>query len=137
CNVYNASYTATEAGDLTIDPIVATRRSCGDEADGFERAYLDALQGATLWGTEGGQLFLSGTGELVFGAGAAGDATLTGQEWTLTDLGGTPIQPGSGITASFGEDGSITGSGGCNRYLGQYTVDGDSLGVGPLAATRM
>lgn len=137
CNLYNASYTATEAGDLSVDPIAATRRSCGDEADAFESAYLDALQRATQWGTQDEQLFLFGAADLVFGAGGTADATLTGQEWALTSLGGTPIQAGAGITASFGEDGSLTGSGGCNRFVGEYTVDGDTLSVGPLAATRM
>ncbi len=137
CNVYDASYTATEAGDLTVEPIAATRRSCGDEADAFESAYFDALQRATQWGTQGDELFLFGAADLVFGASGAADATLTGQEWSLTGLGGTPIQPGAGITATFGDDGSLTGSGGCNRFVGDYTTDGDTLSVGPLAATRM
>lgn len=137
CNLYNASYTATETGDLAVDPIAVTRRSCGDEVDAFETTYLDALQRSTQWGTQGGQLFLFGAADLVFGAGAASDATLTGQEWSLTSLGGAPIPPDSGVTASFGDDGSLTGSGGCNRYMGEYTADGDNLSVGPLAATRM
>jgi heat shock protein HslJ len=137
CNVYSASYTANEAGDLSIDAIAATRKSCGDAADAFETTYFDALQGASQWGTQDGQLFLSGVSDLVFGESGVTDVTLTGQEWTLTNLGGAPIAPGSGVTATFGDDGSVTGSGGCNRYMGPFTVDGESLAIGPLAATRM
>ena len=136
CNTYNASYTATQSGDLTIDPIIATRMSCGDEQDAFEATYLDGLQGATGWGTQIGRLTIFGAAELVFGDGSAADATLTGQEWSLASIGGAPI-PGSGITAAFGEDGTVTGSGGCNRYTGPYTADGETLSVGPLASTRM
>ena len=137
CNAYNAGYTATETGDLTIDPIIATRMSCGDEQDAFEFTYLDGLQGATGWGTQIGKLTIFGAAELVFGDGSAADATLTGQEWSLATIGGAPLPAGSGITAAFGEDGTVTGSGGCNGYTGPYTVDGESLSVGPLAATRM
>ena len=136
CNTYNAGYTATETGDLAIDPINATRMSCGDAQDAFESSYLDGLQGAIGWGTQIGKLTLFGAAEVVFGDGSAPDATLTGQEWSLVTIGGAPI-PGSGITATFGEDGTVTGSGGCNDYTGPYTVDGESLSVGPLAATRM
>ncbi len=137
CNVYNAGYTATETGDLTVDPVIATRMSCGDDQDAFEFAYLDGLQGATGWGTQIGRLTIFGTAELVFGDGSATDATLTGQEWSLVSLGGAPMAADSGITATFGEDGTVTGSGGCNRYTGPYTTDGESLTVGPLASTRM
>jgi heat shock protein HslJ len=136
CNVYNAGYTATETGDLTVDPILATLRSCGDDQDAFEFAYLDGLQAATGWGTQVGTLTIFGAAELVFGDGSTADATLTGQEWSLVSMSGAPV-PGSGVTALFGEDGTVTGSGGCNRYMGSYTVEGDALSVGPLAATRM
>jgi heat shock protein HslJ len=137
CNAYNASYTATEAGDLSVDAIAATRKSCGDAADAFEASYLDGLQNATQWGTQDGQLFLFGSADLVFGAGSASDATLTGQEWLLTAIGGAPIDGGLGISVSFGEDGTATGSGGCNRFTGPYTADDETLSVGPLASTRM
>jgi heat shock protein HslJ len=137
CNQYNASYTATESGDLTVDPIIATRMSCGEAQDGFEAAYLDGLQGATGWGTQSGRLTLFGTAELVFGDGSAVDATLDGQEWLLTAIDGEPVDAAAGVSITFGADGTVNGSGGCNRFRGPYTVDGDTLSIGPLAATRM
>jgi heat shock protein HslJ len=137
CNQYNAGYTATESGDLTVDPIIATRMSCGDAQDAFEATYLDGLQGADGWGTQGGQLTLFGTAELVFGDGSVSDATLTGQEWLLTAIDGTAVDAASGMSASFADDGTISGSGGCNRFMGPYSVDGENLSIGPLAATRM
>lgn len=138
CNNYSASYTATEAGDLTIDPVLSTRMSCGDAADAFEATYVTGLQGATAWGTQQGQLFLFGASDIVFGDGSGvADATLTGQEWLLTAVDGTAVDPLAGASVTFGEDGTATGSGGCNRFRGPYTVDGDTISVGPLASTRM
>jgi heat shock protein HslJ len=39
-------------------------------------------------------------------------------------------------TAEFTED-QISGSGGCNRFSGGYTTDGNTIRIGPLASTMM
>jgi len=41
------------------------------------------------------------------------------------------------MNASFGPDGIISGSSGCNTYNGPYGVDEKSLSIGPLATTRL
>ena len=41
------------------------------------------------------------------------------------------------LTVSFGEDGTISGSSGCNTYNGTYTAEGESLTIGPLTTTRL
>ena len=45
----------------------------------------------------------------------------------LTELAGQPLVANSAISASFSTDGTVSGSAGCNRYNGKYTVSGDSL----------
>jgi heat shock protein HslJ len=42
----------------------------------------------------------------------------------------------AGPSATF-SDGTVSGSTGCNRYTGTYTVDGDALEIGKLASTNM
>lgn len=37
----------------------------------------------------------------------------------------------------FAEDGSLSGTDGCNRLVGSWTADGDTVEFGPLASTRM
>jgi putative lipoprotein len=37
----------------------------------------------------------------------------------------------------FAEDGTVSGSTGCNRFSGTYVADGSSLTFSPLAATTM
>ena len=64
--------------------------------------------------------------------------TLTGQVWGLTDLSGQRLVAGTGITAQFTTDGSISGSAGCNQYSGKYTVSGSSITIKtPIASTMM
>lgn len=40
-------------------------------------------------------------------------------------------------TVRFDASGTVSGTAGCNRYTGQYTLDGEELAVSPLASTRM
>ena len=62
-------------------------------------------------------------------------------EWVVTgyrvaDTNTSPVA-GSEATVTFGADGTVTGTTGCNRFVGQYTLDGDELALAPLASTRM
>src|SRR5262245_64000629 len=65
------------------------------------------------------------------GAGAAAPE-LVGTAWALGDLPGqvlNDVRP----TIAFSGDGTVSGSGGCNDFSGNYTVDGSKLTLGPLA----
>jgi heat shock protein HslJ len=55
----------------------------------------------------------------------------------LVSLDGAAVLPGTEITATFGIDRRLSGSAGCNRYVGAYDVSLPGLEVGPLATTRM
>jgi heat shock protein HslJ len=65
------------------------------------------------------------------------EISLTGTEWVLTDLAGTPALPGGKATLGFPEAGHVAGNGSCNRFTGSVTIAGDQLKMGPLASTRM
>ena len=70
---------------------------------------------------------------------------LAGSAWTLisfeTDTGviaAAQEAPATLVFSAAGEqDSRLSGSGGCNRYTGSYTLTGDRLRLGPLASTRM
>lgn len=53
---------------------------------------------------------------------------LAGSEW------GTSVER---QFVKFGTDGKITGNGGCNRFFGIYTQDGNTLQIGPIGSTKM
>lgn len=66
---------------------------------------------------------------------------LAGTTWTLDSLytadAVSSVLAGTTVTAVFGEDGRVTGSAGCNRYVGSYTLAGNSLSIGSLGSTKM
>jgi heat shock protein HslJ len=47
----------------------------------------------------------------------------------------SPI-PGSELTATFAEDGTLSGSAGCNSYTAQYVTTSGILEISPPASTR-
>lgn len=74
-------------------------------------------------------------------AGAVDPAPLAGTHWRLTEL---PGEEGFAVDPELrahlvldGEEGRVSGSSGCNRIVGTFTLDGDTLSIGPLAGTRM
>ncbi len=65
---------------------------------------------------------------------------LDGPTWVLVSHG-DPMSPtltvsGTRVTATFA-GGRMSGNGGCNTYGGDFTVDGDSLTIGPAVSTMM
>lgn len=81
-------------------------------------------------------MFLSACATTASQSGSSGD--LIGKVWALTELKGTPPAAGVGISAQFSSNGKVSGSAGCNRYNGTYTVSGNSITFSsPLATTMM
>jgi heat shock protein HslJ len=59
-------------------------------------------------------------------SGCGDDGGIEGVPWALE----------SGASATFA-DGTVTGSTGCNRFTAPYTLDGEKLEIGHVAATQM
>ena len=68
-------------------------------------------------------------------------SALVGTTWEVTGINtGTAVSSpviGSEVTATFGEDGRVTGTAGCNTYTAGYTLQDDALAVDSVAATSM
>ena len=67
------------------------------------------------------------------------DATmdLPGTSWVLAELDGTAPVGETPPTLAFDDHGGVTGTGGCNTYNGEVTIDGSDLTFSPLATTQM
>lgn len=108
-----------------------------------EGTYLEALQSAVTYQIEGKQLALYDSGGQVVLAYTVLEPTpLVGTQWQVIGYnngrgGVVSVIIGTELTAIFGEDGSMTGSAGCNNYSASYEVDGGAISIGPAAATRM
>lgn len=70
-------------------------------------------------------------------AAPAPTATLEGADWRLLVLPGKTVPGGNGAPTARFEGGRVSGFSGCNRFMGNYTVDRDKLTVGTLAGTMM
>jgi heat shock protein HslJ len=139
CNAYTSTY-ELDGSSLTIGPdIASTLTACPAAETAVETAYLERLTMVTAYTIDGGTLALAdadGATLLQFEATTA-DGILG--SWTATsfytgDAVASPVGDVT-LTATFEED-SISGNTGCNSFTGPYRVDGDSIGIGPLASTR-
>jgi heat shock protein HslJ len=150
CNSFSASYT-TDGETLAVTDLGVTRMACDEDVMEAEDKYLDAFEAAATWSINGSQLTITSAAdvELVFdgtaiegpsgtpGAPATPAAepsedppetgTIVGITWLVTELAESPIT--TEITAVFGEDGTLTGNGGCNEYSASYRLDGDDLSI--------
>lgn len=70
--------------------------------------------------------------------GTVSIADLEGAAWRLVRIGrDEPVPEGVKVTAAFG-NGTVSGTGGCNRYSAPVAGKGPlELSIGPAAATRM
>lgn len=66
---------------------------------------------------------------------AAAAVALDGTRWVLV-RGLAELPDGATVDAVFG-DGRVAGQAPCNRYFADATVDGSSLTIGPVGATKM
>jgi heat shock protein HslJ len=144
CNNYTASY-ELEGSSITVTAPATTRKMCGEPAGVMEQeaAYLQALQLAASYAVTGEVLEITdANGSRLLSYAAAQPASLSGVTWSaLTYNNGqgglVSVLNGTSITALFGEDGSLSGSAGCNEYTASYAIDGEMLSIGPAATTRM
>ncbi len=69
---------------------------------------------------------------------ASSERSLAGTSWLLSSLDGVLPAAGTTVTLQFGNDGTASGSDGCNRYTTQYVQDGQNLTFAqPMAGTMM
>jgi heat shock protein HslJ len=69
-------------------------------------------------------------------AGCTDTQQIIAGAWQVDRLNGRAVQDTVEVTMDLA-DGAVAGSSGCNRYNADYTLDGDTLGFGTVAMTRM
>ena len=137
CNQWGGDYTV-DGGSLELGELAMTAMGCPPPADDVERAVVDALEQVAGWRLEGEELvLLDGDDAEVL---RYGRATPVG-DWQATgllqgDALRSPLE-GTEITATFGDDGRLSGSAGCNTYNAGYTTDGGTIQIEAASSTRM
>lgn len=59
------------------------------------------------------------------------------REWIVEDVMGGGVIDNAQLTLNIDEEGRASGHSGCNRFMGQATIDGEKISFGALAGTRM
>jgi heat shock protein HslJ len=140
CNQWSAPYTL-DGQALTFGPITSTLMLCTGPGGDVETFYLADLEGVAAWELQGTTLVLtddSGEPVLAFEPKSAGPA-LDG-DWLVTaynDGQGHLVAVGDGSVQVSVADGRISGTAGCNSFMGEIVVDANGLAIGPLMATKM
>lgn len=143
CNQYSGPF-KTDGQDIAVGQLTSTLIGCEPLLGAQAQAFSEALTGASTWRlTEAGGLELRGHGDVLAEpmveppqASDGAVPVLVGKAWVLQELGGAvlvDVEP----TLTFGGDGTVSGSAGCNTFSGTYALDGGDLSFGPLATTKM
>lgn len=145
CNRGNGTIDLSD-GKVVTGPIATTMMACVGDTAGADQWMTSLFESGPAWTLDGDTLTLTGGDSsvtLVDKKVASPDRSITGTTWVVDQL----ISP-SAITTSvaletaapnllIAEDGSVTGSPGCNRMTGTAQVAGDKVTFGPLATTKM
>lgn len=141
-NQYSGAYTATTDGGIEFGPAAGTLMAGPEPLMKVESAYLKLLEGCDAFKIEKGTLTLTtgGVDTLVFEVAKA--AALPGSSWVVTGYNNgkeAVVSPalGSTLTVEFASDGTVSGTGGVNRFNGPFVSTDKTVKIGPLAATMM
>ena len=141
CNRYTASY-SVDAGKLTIGLAASTMMACPEPQPTVEQAFMAALATTMAYKIEDDQLdLLDAGGRKIATFKAWQPMALQGVTWRATVYNNgrgaaVSLIDGSEITATFGADGLLSGSAGCNHYRAAYVTEGSSITIQAPAATR-
>jgi heat shock protein HslJ len=141
CNRYHAPYRVDE-DRLSVESIAMTMMACDPERSAVESAFTSGLEAAVTYAIAGDGLDLADAqGRVILRLRAVPALVLGGSRWIATMInngrgGVASLLDGTWVTAEFGTDGRVAGSGGCNQFSGGYTLEGGGLAIGPVASTR-
>lgn len=145
CNGLGGDY-SVEGDQITFGEFVSTLMACDDPIMAQEEAAHRVMTDTATYMIEGDTLTITNNDNVLvltrgaFPAQTPESAPLIGA-WRLTSYGpreslSTALEDvEAGIT--FNEDGTVTGTSGCNEFGGSYTVDGNEIAFEEIISTLM
>ena len=139
CNRGSGSY-LVEGGELRLAPAAMTLAACSPGS--HDQRYLRLLGEHRRPSRNGDQLVLAsanGASQMMFTL--AKSVALPGTRWNVRAVNDgkqavKSLLRDSALEFSFLQDGTISGSAGCNRFVAGFTLEAEELHFAPPAATR-
>jgi heat shock protein HslJ len=139
-NSYSGSYELS-GDELTIGQLTSTMMAGPQELMDLEQSYLRALERTASFSAGGDELVLYGEDDgvlLIYEKSKA--PSLTGGTWNVVNYYNgrdavSSVLGGTSLTATFGTNGELTGSGGVNRYRATYSTSGRDITIGAPVIT--
>ena len=140
CNSFRESY-ATLGASLQVDAPVSTLMACPAERLQQVEGFRAALARAAGYRTDGVELLLLDADGNVLARLSAQPELLAGSSWQAAAINNgrqavASVVAGSSVTLEFSDDGTASGSAGCNRYTARYRHEGATLRFETPAATQ-
>lgn len=142
CNRFSGTY-EIDGGTLTVgDALPSTMMACADDVMALESAFFTALTSARGFAVEDETLTLNDESGAALGTLAAQSQDLADTTWNITAYNDgvsavVSVLESAEANLTFADDGTISGTGGCNRVLGSYTAGDGTISFGTLASTQM
>lgn len=142
CNSYNGPY-QVDGKNISFGPLMSTLMACPPPVMEQETGYMAALGMVATYKVNGESLTMfDKDGEVVLEFVTVEPAALVGTPWLLTSYnngkgGMQSVIIGTEITADFNEDGTMSGSAGCNTYSAPYEATEDTISIGMATRTEM
>ena len=139
CNTVRATYTITDTR-ISLAMGASTLMACPEGSLGDQ--FVSNLSNTTLFFFQEGNLFI----DLMFDSGTMSfspiSSELAGSNWIVTNYNNgreavVGLLTDTELTADFGQDGTLSGSAGCNRYSAGYEASGNNISIGQAAVTMM
>lgn len=138
CNDFSGPF-EVDGSALRLGPLASTQRACAGAAQEVAARVSGALERVRSYETGGGRLVLQDEGGAPLLRYRASTPGVAGRWDVISVLYDDAIRSaitGTELTAAFGADGRVSGSGGCNTFSGPYRAGGARLRIGPLGSTR-
>ena len=142
CNRFSGTYEVDGATLAVGDALPATMMACAEDVMALEAAFFTALTSARGFAVEDETLTLNDESGAALGTLVAQSQELAGTTWNITayhdgvsDV--VSVLESAEANITFADDGTLSGTAGCNRVLGSYTAGDAEISFGTIATTQM
>jgi len=141
CNTFRGPYVMDGSTFKVTGPLISTMRACPPALTAQADAVHAALNRVRTVRRDAGTLVLLDEAGAELATYAAQSQEITGTSWTVTSYNNgrqavVGVLRDTTLTMAFAAGGKVSGSAGCNNFMGTYQASGSSLTFGPAAATR-